>query len=55
MSSTTDINLIAHLCKVEMFEDIDERDLEILQCKDDTLPRGLAPLEELFDFNDVAK
>ena len=54
-SSTADINLITHPCKEEIFEDIDQRDLEVLQCKDDTLPRGLAPLEELFDFNDVVK
>ena len=38
-----------------MFENLDQKDLEVLQCKDDTLPRGLAPLEELFDFNDVAR
>jgi hypothetical protein len=25
-----------------------------LQLKDNILPRGLVPLEELFDFNDVA-
>ena len=38
-----------------MFENLDQRDLEVLQCKDDTLPRGLTPLEKLFYFNDVAK
>jgi hypothetical protein len=26
-----------------------------LQLKNNVLPRGLVPLEELFDFNDVAK
>lgn len=26
-----------------------------MQLKDNILPRGLVPLEELFDFNDVAK
>jgi len=39
---------------VEIFDNLDQRELEVLQCKDDTLPRGLTPLEELFDFNDVA-
>lgn len=28
---------------------------EVLQLKDNLLPKGLAPLEDLFDFNDVAK
>jgi hypothetical protein len=32
-----------------------QEDLEILQLKDNVFPRGLVPLEELFDFNDVAK
>ena len=38
-----------------MFENPDQRDLEVLQFKDDTLPRGLTSLKELFDFNDVAR
>ena len=38
-----------------MFEDLDQKYPEVLQCKDNSLPRGLAPLEELFDFNDVAR
>ena len=29
--------------------------MEVLQCKNDKIPRGLTPLEHLFDFNDVAK
>jgi ribonuclease HI len=32
-----------------------QEDLDILQLKDNILPRGVVPLEELFDFNDVAK
>ena len=28
--------------------------METLHSKDDSFPKGLAPLEELFDFNDVA-
>ena len=27
----------------------------MLQSKDDNLPKGLVPLEEIFDFNDVAR
>ena len=42
--------------KVELNEvDKDQEESEILQLKDNVFPRGLAPLEELFDFNDVAK
>ena len=29
--------------------------MEVLQAKDKNIPRGLAPLEDLFDFDDVAK
>ena len=29
--------------------------MEVLQCKNDKIPRGLTPLEHLFYFNDVAK
>lgn len=35
--------------------DIDEIELEVLELKDNVIPRGLVPLEELFDFNDVAR
>jgi len=40
-----------------VLNDIDENaeDLEVLQLKDNVFPMGLVPLEELFDFNDVAK
>ena len=34
---------------------MDQRDLEVLECKNGSIPRGLSPLEHLFDFNDVAK
>jgi hypothetical protein len=30
-------------------------DVDVLQLKSNVLPRGLVPLEDLFDFNDVAK
>ena len=29
--------------------------MDFLQLKDNIFPRGLVPLEELFDFDDVAK
>ena len=51
----TNLNLVEHSCDREIEEDIDQRELEVLHCENDTIPRGLAPLEELFDFNDVAK
>ena len=31
------------------------RDKEIIQLKNNSFPKGLVPLEELFDHNDVAK
>jgi hypothetical protein len=30
-------------------------DTDVLQLKRNVLPKGLVPLEDLFDFNDVAK
>jgi hypothetical protein len=39
---------------VEEFNENDV-DSDILQLKNNVLPRGLVPLEDLFDFNDVAK
>ena len=38
-------------------EELNENELDsgILQLKNNVLPRGLVPLEDLFDFNDVAK
>ena len=33
----------------------DEIDSNVLRLKSNVLPRGLVPLEDLFDFNDVAK
>ena len=34
---------------------MDQKDLEVLQFNDNSFPRVLAPLYELFDFNDVAR
>ena len=55
LSFDDDINHLQNPCVAKAFDKSDQRELEILQYKYDTLPRGLTPLEELFDFNDVAK
>ena len=39
----------------ENCENADTEEIEVLQAKDKNIPRGLAPLEDLFDFDDVAK
>ena len=39
----------------EEYKDTENKDIEVLSSKDKNIPRGLAPLEYLFDFNDVAK
>ena len=36
-------------------ENAENEEVEVLQAKDKNIPRGLAPLEDLFDFDDVAK
>ena len=41
--------------KTELITELETKELETLHSKDESLPKGLAPLEELFDFNDVAK
>ena len=41
--------------KTELNAELEIEELETLQSKDQSLPKGLAPLEELFDFNNVAK
>ena len=51
----TDMNLLEYPHQAKLCEDPKKRDLEVLQCKDNIFPRGLAPLEELFDFNNVAR
>ena len=38
-----------------MNKELETEELETLHSKDEGFPSGLAPLEELFDFNDVAK
>ena len=35
--------------------DFEATEIEILQLKDNNIPRGLLPLEELFDRDDVSK
>ena len=39
----------------EEYEDTKNEDIEILSSKHKSVPWGLAPLEDLFDFNDVEK
>lgn len=41
--------------KTEIHKDPGKEEFKVLQLKDNVLPRGLVPLEELFDFNDVAR
>ena len=41
--------------KIELTAELETEELETLQSNDESFPKGLAPLEELFDFNDVAK
>ena len=45
---------IDNLEKVEI-EELADDDSDILNLKKNFLPKGLAPLEDLFDFNDVAR
>ena len=40
--------------EIELNAELETEELETLHSKDESLPKGLAPLEELFDFNDVA-
>ena len=52
---SANINQFEHIFKAEIVDNTEQKDLKVLQCKNDTIPRGLTPLEKLFDFNDVAK
>ena len=45
LSCTANINLLEHPLEAELVEDLDKRDLEVLQHKDNLFTRGLAPLE----------
>ena len=51
------MNLLTHEPEqiAENSTDLENEDLEVLQSKDQSLLKGLVPLEELFDLNDVAK
>ena len=40
---------------IEEYEDAKTEDIEVLPSKDKNIHRGLAPLEDLFDFNDATK
>ena len=37
------------------YKNTEKEEIEVLQSKNKNIPRGLAPLEDLFDFYDVAK
>ena len=53
-----DVEDIVHTSvnKLELHEiDEEKQETYVLHLKDNILPRGLVPLEDLFDFNDVAK
>ena len=39
----------------EEYKNAGKEEIEVLQSKDKNIPRGLAPLKDLFDFDDVAK
>ena len=41
--------------QIEEYMKTDKEDIEVLQSKDKIIPKGLAPFEDLFDFNDLAK
>ena len=53
----TNINLLSSKLESEtkLNAELETEELETLHSKDESLPKGLAPLEELFDFNDVAR
>lgn len=54
--SDIDISVSKYVHKLELHEiHPGKEEFEVLQLKDTVLPRGLAPLEEIFDFHDVAK
>lgn len=55
-NSYVNIHINKVVNKVELLEiDPKKEEFDTLQLKDNILPRGLVPMEELFDFNDVAK
>lgn len=56
-SRPVEINMLINKLKTHTkeYEDTENEDIEVLSAKDKNIPRGLAPLEDLFDFNDVAK
>ena len=51
------MNLLTHEPEqiAENSTDLENEDLEVLQSKHQSLPKGLVHIEELFDLNDVAK
>ena len=53
----TNVNILANktIHSTKNKKDLENEEFEVIQLKGNTMPRGLVPLEELFDFNDVAK
>lgn len=41
--------------KTAIHKDLKKEEFKVLQLKDNVLPRGLSPLEELSDFSDVSR
>ena len=39
----------------EEYKNVGKEEIEVMRSKDKNIPRGLAPLEDLFDFDDIAK
>ena len=52
-----DVNMLSKKLEntTEIVVELEKEDLETLQSSNQSLPKGLVLLEELFDFNDVAK
>ena len=55
MTYTADINHYKNPFEAEITDNAHQEYLEVLQCKNDKIPRGLTPLEHLFYFNDIAR
>lgn len=52
-----EVNMLAREFEnqIDEYMNADREDIEVVESKDKSIPRGLAPLEDLFNFNDVAK
>ena len=41
--------------QTEEYKNAEKEEIEVLRSKDKNIPRGMAPLDDLFDFDDLAK